>query len=203
MGFVYLLTHDAMPDLVKIGKTDTSVEERMRSLNNTAVPFGFKCFYAAEVEDSADVERRLHQAFGDSHVGKEFFEIHPIRVKHVLEMVAIDDATPREEIVADKEEEEQMLRNEKRQFKRRFSLFRLGLKPGDVLVFTHDDRITATVASDNEVTYEGKVQSLSSAALTAIHKCGYKWQTIAGPNYWLFDGRPIKEIADETTSSDD
>lgn len=63
MGFVYLLTHDAMPYLTKIGRTDSSVEERMRSLNNTSVPYGFKCFYAAEVEDSSDVERRLHAGF--------------------------------------------------------------------------------------------------------------------------------------------
>lgn len=194
MGYVYLLTHDAMPDLVKIGKTDTSVEERMRSLNSTSVPYGFKCFYAAEVQDPADVERRLHQAFGDSHAGKEFFEIHPIRVKHVLEMIAIRDATPRAEVIVDRDEEEQIIRNEQRQYKRRFSLFGIGLKPGDVLTFTHDERITATVASDYEVSYEGSVQSLSSAALSAIHKCGYSWQTIAGPNYWLHNGRPIKEM---------
>ena len=197
------LPSDLPDNLVKIGKSDTSVEERMKSLNNTSVPFGFKCFYAARVEDPSDVERRLHQAFGDSHVGKEFFEIHPIRVKHVLEMIALDDATPREEVVADREEEEQILRNEKRRGKHRFSLFHLGLKPGDPLTFTHDDRITATVASDNEVTYEGKVQSLTSAALSAIHKCGYNWKTIAGPNYWLHDGRPLKEIAAEMLSAED
>lgn len=203
MGYIYILTHEAMPDLVKIGKTDTSVEERMRSLNNTSVPHGFKCFYAAEVKDSADVEHRLHEAFRDSHAGKEFFEIHPSRVKHVLEMVALRDVTPREEIVADKEEEEQILRNEKRRYTRRFSMFRIGLKVGDQLSFSHDERITATVASDNEVTYEGTVQSITSAALSAIHKCGYKWKTIAGPDYWLHDGRSLKEIAAEVLSAED
>jgi len=203
MGFVYILTHDAMPDLVKIGKTDISVEQRMKDLNNTSVPHGFKCFYAAEVKDPEDVEHRLHEAFMDSHFGKEFFEIHPSRVKKVLEMVAIRDVTPREEIVADKEEEEQILRNEKRRHTSRFSLFRIGLKIGDQLTFSHDERLTATVASDSDVTYEGTIQSLSSAALSAIHKCGYKWTTIAGPNYWIHGGRSLKEMATDTLSADD
>ena len=192
-----------MPNLVKIGMTDTSVEERMRSLNNTAVPYGFKCFYAAEVNDPEDVENRLHKAFEDSHVGKEFFEIHPIRIKHVLEMVALRDATPREEVVTDSKEAEQIRLNEKRRYKNRFSMFGVGLKLGDLLTFTHDERITATVASDFEVTYEGSVQSLTSAALKAIHKCGYNWATIAGPNYWLHNGQPIRELGDDGQLADE
>jgi hypothetical protein len=164
MGFVYLLTHDATPELTKIGRTDTSVEDRMRSLNNTSIPFGFKCFYAAEVCDSVDVERRLHAAFEDFHVGKEFFEVHPIRVQKVLEMVAIRDATPRSEVVADAEEEEQLSRNEHRQHLRRFSLFRIGLKVGDVLTFARDESLMATVASESDLEFDGEIRSISASA---------------------------------------
>jgi hypothetical protein len=197
MGIVYLLTHDAMPDLVKIGRTETSLEDRMRSLNNTSVPFGFRCFYAAEVKDATDVEKRLHQAFEDFRVGKEFFELHPIRAQKILEMVALRDATPREDVAADPEEEEQLIRNEQRSHLRRFSMFRIGLKAGDVLTFARDESITAVVSSDTEVTYEGSLQSLSSAALAAIHKCGYNWKSIPGPIFWMFNGRPLKEIETE------
>jgi hypothetical protein len=197
MGFVYLLTHDAMPDLTKIGRTDTSVEDRMRSLNNTSVPFGFKCFYAAEVTDSADVERRLHAAFEDFHVGKEFFDIHPIRVQKVLEMVALRDATPRREVVADAEEEEQLSRNEQRQHLRRFSLFRIGLKVGDVLTFARDESLMATVASETELEFDGAIRSISASALAAIHKCGYDWKTIPGPIFWMHKGQSLKEIESE------
>ena len=194
MGLVYLLTHDAMPDLVKIGRTDSALEDRMRSLNNTSVPFGFRCFYAAEVHDSVDVERRLHEAFEDFRVGKEFFELHPIRAQKILEMVAIRDVTPREEVIIDREEEEQLVRNEQRRHQRRFSLFRIGLKVGDVLTFARDERITAVVSSETEITFEGKVQSLSSAALAAIQKCGYRWKTIPGPVFWMHNGQSLKEI---------
>lgn len=194
MGIVYLLTHDAMPDLVKIGRTDASLEDRMKSLNNTSVPFGFRCYYAAEVVDAVDVERRLHQAFEDFKVGKEFFELHPIRAQKILEMVATRDATPKTEVVVDKEEEEQLVKNEQRRHLRRFSMFRIGLKVGDVLTFARNESITATVSSDTEITYEGEVQSLSSAALLAIRKCGYNWKTIPGPIFWMFNGQPLKEI---------
>jgi hypothetical protein len=197
MGFVYLLTHDAMPDLTKIGRTDTSVEDRMRSLNNTSVPFGFKCFYAAEVSDSVDVERRLHAAFEDFHVGKEFFDVHPIRVQKVLEMVAIRDATPRNEVVADIEEEEQLSRNEQRQHLRRFSLFRIGLKVGDVLTFARDESLVATVASETELEFDGAIRSISASALAAIRKCGYDWKTIPGPIFWMHKGQSLKEIESE------
>ena len=33
------------------------------ALSGTSVPFAFRCFYAAEVRDSNEVERRLHDAF--------------------------------------------------------------------------------------------------------------------------------------------
>jgi hypothetical protein len=194
MGFVYVLTHDAMPDLTKIGRTDASLEERLRSLNSTSVPYGFKCFYAAEVRDSVDVEQRLHAAFKDFHVGKEFFEIHPIRVQKVLEMVALRDVTPRDDVALDPEEAEQLAQNQQRSHLRRFSMFRIGLKVGDVLTFARDESFTATVASDTEVQFDGEVRSLSASALAAIQKCGYNWKTIPGPVFWMYRGQSLKEI---------
>jgi hypothetical protein len=192
MGIVYLLTHEAMPGLTKIGRTEQSVEERMRSLNNTSVPYGFECFYAAEVADAVDVEKRLHDAFEDLHHGKEFFKMHPLRAQRVLEMVAISDKTPREDVVVEPEEIQQLEKN--REYLNRFSMFRIGLKTGDPLVFARGEGITAEVHSDSEVLYEGTPMSLTAAALKAIHKCGYRWQRIAGPVFWLSNGQPLKEI---------
>jgi hypothetical protein len=192
MGIVYLLTHEAMPGLTKIGRTEQSVEERMRSLNSTSVPFGFDCFYAAEVMNAPDVERRLHDAFEDLHYGKEFFKMHPLRAQRVLEMVAISDRTPREDVVVEPEEIQQLERN--REYLHRFSMFRIGLKAGDQLVFARGEGITAEVHSDSEVLFEGAPMSLTAAALIAIRKCGYNWQRIAGPVYWLSNGQPLKEL---------
>ena len=54
--------------MVKIGITSTTVEERMKSLQTTGVPLPFTCYYAAEVEDAAKVERVLHAGYADSRV---------------------------------------------------------------------------------------------------------------------------------------
>jgi hypothetical protein len=181
-----------MPGLTKIGRTDQTVEDRMRSLNNTSVPFGFECFYAAEVKDSSDVEKRLHDAFQDLNIGKEFFKMHPMRAQRILEMVAISDKTPQENVEDEVENDKQLEPN--REYLRRFSMFRIGLKAGDVLTFARGENITAEVVSDSEVNFEGTVLSLTAAALIAIKRCGYQWSKIAGPVYWLYNGQPLKEI---------
>ena len=192
MGIVYLLTHEAMPGLTKIGRTDSALEERLKTLNSTSVPFGFDCFYAAEVADSVDVEKRLHDAFQDLRYGKEFFTMHPLRAQRVLEMVAISDKTPRENMPLDQEEQVQIEKN--RVHLRRFAMTRIGLKQGDILTFARGKDITAEVASDTEVLFRGELHSLTGAALKAIRECGYNWERIAGPVFWLFDGEPLKEI---------
>lgn len=60
-GFIYFLTNPAMPNLVKIGYTTATVDERIRQLNSTGVPSSFElaaCFYVAE---PAKVESELHE----------------------------------------------------------------------------------------------------------------------------------------------
>ena len=65
-GIIYLLTNEAMPGYVKIGKTSKSVDQRIRELSRSpAVPIPFECPYAAKVEDMDSVEKAFHDAFGD------------------------------------------------------------------------------------------------------------------------------------------
>jgi hypothetical protein len=60
-GIVYVLINAAMPGLVKIGITETNVEDRIRTLDNTSVPIPFECFYAAQVTDPLKVEKAIHE----------------------------------------------------------------------------------------------------------------------------------------------
>ena len=60
---IYILINEAMPSFVKVGRTTTSVEQRMRELDNTSMPPPFECFHAAEVKDSAKVEKHIHAAY--------------------------------------------------------------------------------------------------------------------------------------------
>ena len=65
---VYILQNPFMPDIVKIGRTDRALEDRMRELYNTSVPVPFECYFAVELDDSRDIENLLHQAFDDLRV---------------------------------------------------------------------------------------------------------------------------------------
>ena len=57
-NIVYVLSNEAMPGLVKIGKTtQNSVDNRISQLYTTGVPFPFKCEFAVEVEDCHSVEK--------------------------------------------------------------------------------------------------------------------------------------------------
>lgn len=72
---IYIFTNEAMPDYIKIGTTQRSVQERMRDLYTSGLPVPFECYYAAEVPKAQNVERRLHRAFDKFRVNqnREFF----------------------------------------------------------------------------------------------------------------------------------
>ncbi len=42
MGIVYILTNDSMPGIIKMGITDESIQDRMKSLDNTSIPTPFR-----------------------------------------------------------------------------------------------------------------------------------------------------------------
>lgn len=50
---VYILTNEAMPGLVKVGRTTTDLAGRIRALFQTGVPLPFELFFACEVNDAA------------------------------------------------------------------------------------------------------------------------------------------------------
>lgn len=66
---IYILTNEAMPGYVKIGKTNTSLEQRVRELSSsTSVPLPFTVFYACTVSNAAFVEHQLHDTFDNNRV---------------------------------------------------------------------------------------------------------------------------------------
>ena len=62
-----------------------------------------------------------------------------------------------------------------------------------MLVYTRDESVTATVVADKKIEFEGEVTSLSRAALTLLHKDGYKWKQANGWAYWMKDGETMGE----------
>ena len=83
MPAVYILTNECMPDIVKIGFSETSLVRRIREMDKTEIPLPFECYYAVEVPDSRALEKKIHQGLDDCRVrrGREIFLHHTRKSK--------------------------------------------------------------------------------------------------------------------------
>lgn len=194
LSYVYILINEAMPGLIKIGRTTTSVKQRISELNSPAgIPLPFTCYYAARVEDSTKVERKLHEAFGDHRLRerREFFRLSPHRAQAALELVALEDVTPQEEIIDDfpDDAERGLIRETNRRVLPTFSQYQIPL--GALLHLTKDSQIKATVDGERSVEFNGQSMTLSAAALSALKSLGYNWKSAHGAAYWEFEGETI------------
>ncbi len=188
MNVIYILTNPSMPGYIKIGKT-SNLEQRIKSLDTTGTPLPFSCFYACEVEDMNEVEKRLHDAFGDHRTrsNREFFEIAPERVVSVLKLVEKRDVTPGKTFT-DTDEDRVALEKAQERL-RAFSFKLVDIAPDSVLTFTRDENITVTVVDTKNVQYMDEVMSTSKAAQLAL---GVDYP-IQGPLYWEHKGETLDE----------
>ena len=200
-GVVYLLTNEAMPGLVKIGKTtNEDPQVRMGSLYTTGVPVPFECALAMKVKDPTSVERALHIAFGPNRVNprREFFRIDPEQSAAVLQLLGTENVTPQvnEESngISDAE------RNASKALRKRrpnLNFSEMGVPSGSLLHSVENDD-TATVVSDKKVEYREQVMSLTEATKQSL-ELDY---AIAPAKYWLYQGRNLREIYNETYPMD-
>jgi hypothetical protein len=74
-GYVYILTNEAMPGLLKIGKTTRNVDQRASELTHTGIPFPFDVAESVFSPDCSELERWMHEALADCRVNlqREFF----------------------------------------------------------------------------------------------------------------------------------
>jgi hypothetical protein len=117
---------------------------------------------------------------------------YPFRVKAILEVIAEEDVTPRQDVFGDAEDTVALERAINH--KRRFQFSSAGVSVGSVLNFVKDESITCIVDSDSSVTYEGVSMSLSGAGLKAVRKLGYNWATVNGSEYWLYNGETLNSL---------
>ncbi len=202
-GIVYVLTNEAMDGYVKVGKTSTSVAQRIRELDNTSLPYPFECFYAARVADMDRAERLIHDAFSDVRVTRrrEFFTVDPERIRSALKLGELEDVTPSEiEVVEDAEDRAAI--DQARQRRANASFDMLDIQPGAILTFSKDPMITCTVLDDKKIEFEGEVTSLSRSALTIVHRMGYEWPTVNGWAYWQHNGKKLSDLLTEVQMGD-
>lgn len=187
---IYILINEAMPGYVKIGKTSTSFEQRIKELSaSTSIPLPFTCFYACTVKDSAFVEHQLHDAFDNNRVNprREFFKIDPERVVSALKLAEIENITPKKDIVENKEDQKAL--NEVRERRPPFRFDMVGISVGAEIVFSRDENIKAKVIDNRFIEVNGEKTRLSASAQKLL---GYDYE-VAGTLYWMYEGETLDE----------
>jgi hypothetical protein len=193
MEIVYVLTNEAMSGYVKIGRTSTSLEQRIRELNSsTSVPLPFTAFYACTVKDATFVEHQMHDAFDDSRINprREFFRIAPERVVAALKLAEIENITPRQDYVDAPEDQEAL--NRVRAIRSKFNFGMVDIPLGAELYFSRDENLKAKVVdtqSKNSIEFNGEITSLSRAAQKILD---YHYG-VAGTDYWMYEGETLDE----------
>ena len=188
---IYILTNDAMPNLVKIGQTTQPLKQRIQQLNAlTSTPLPFNVHYAAEVADCILAEKYLHEAFGDRRINpkREFFEVAPERVVVACKLVEIRDITPNEDTL--EEDEKQIITNNNRRSNFKFKMVNIPL--GAELKFIRDTTKKAKVISldsSQSIEIEEKIMSLSAATAQLLNTK----TEVCGTNYWLYEGETLAE----------
>lgn len=109
-GYVYFLVNDAMPGLLKIGFTESALDQRLAQLQTTGVPRPFTLGAAFEVADVKECEAELHRLLADKRESKqrEFFRVdlvkaiaicHEVIRQHMGKAVQIDSPqAPRDKL---------------------------------------------------------------------------------------------------------
>ena len=194
MSIVYILTNEAMPGYIKIGRTETSVPQRMSELDKTSMPLPFQCYYAARVDDYARVEKTLHTAFGDHRVrqSREFFKMDPYKAKVILELLVLEDVTPRDDASLDAEGKDALEKASR--VGSRYNMEKYGIPKGSILEYTSDTSITCTVVDEKTVDFMGELVSISRAAVLANSTRGGNATALQGPIWWLYEGETLASL---------
>lgn len=162
--------------------------------------------YACKVKssDCAKIEKALHTAFAPNRINanREFFQIKPEQAMAILELFNREDVTQEitEEIDNDLTTEDKSA-TEKINSSRRppLNYFEMGMKKGDVLVFIKDPSTEVSVVDEKKVKYQGDVYSLTGITKKLLNIT----HAIQPTGYWMFEGKNLRDIYDETYTLDD
>jgi hypothetical protein len=198
MGKVYIFTNDSMPGIIKIGITDLeSIEDRIKSLDNTSIPKPFRFYFAIETEKYKEIEKLMHNAFSDYRIrnNREFFEMDPERAVAALKISNAPEIKFNNEMI----DEEGIIIDEniQKKSKKRFSFSYVNIPIGSELIYTRDENIKCKVINDNEVEYNNKNYSLSRLADELLTQNGYYWKGVTGPLYFKYNEKTLSELKKE------
>jgi hypothetical protein len=189
-----------MKGLVKIGMTTREmVDIRMGELYSTGVPVPFECSFAGRVADVKAVERAFHIAFGPYRINpnREFFEIEDTQAVELLRLMCIEDVSPSVKTELNKVDEVSRDSGERMKQKRpNLNFDEMGIPSGSILHsnFNHE---TCEVVDAKKVSLRGETMSLTRATR---EKIGLDYSVQPSP-YWVFEGKILREIYEDTYGS--
>ena len=188
-GSLYVLTNKAFPDYIKVGYAE-NVSTAVKQINGTnpaPFPYGVFCTYAVEADRADVIFRNLLSCISPSTT--DFYNIPPEEVYALLTMMAkLHGCEERLCLYNDADDggggDVDILSKKK---KPPFKFSMVDMHEGDVIQFVHDPNITAIVASDKKILYQGEVTSLSWLARVLLKKD----TPVQGTLYFTFEGETL------------
>ncbi len=181
--------------------TRDNLDTRMRELYGTGVPVPFECAYACKVKtsDCTKIEKALHTAFAPNRINanREFFQIKTEQAKAILELFNKEDITQEitEEIDNDLTSEDKSASAKINSSRRPpLNYFEMGMKKGDILVFTKNPNITIEIIDEKKVLYQEQIYSLTGITKKLLDIS----HAIQPTGYWSYDNKNLRDIYDET-----
>ena len=196
VGYIYIFVNQDFPSLVKIGYAK-DVAARMKQLSqSTGVPSPYHCYAVYSVKKSLK-DLNLHKLIDTLNPAlkhtqnKEFFEMTKEQAYDILAAIAEINGD-RDRLVLDPFTDE-FFKYPPPGPTDRLTFAALNIPVGSVLVYRHDNSVTATTCDDRStVCYNGQKYSLSG--LVRHLKNGGSWQ---GGEYFLYNGRKLTDIRKE------
>jgi T5orf172 domain-containing protein len=87
-GWVYVITNEAMPGLVKVGYSTRDPHDRAQELNHTGSPKPFRVSHDVLVLEPQKVEQAVHKELEHLSHGKEWFKTSVERASNAIREVA-------------------------------------------------------------------------------------------------------------------
>lgn len=99
LGWIYVLSQDAMPGIVKIGQSAADPVWRAQQLQTTGVPGSFYIEYKGLFEGFEALEGAVHRKLSDHRItaNREFFKISPAAAVLAIKQTAIEN--PKYEVI--------------------------------------------------------------------------------------------------------
>ncbi len=192
-----------MPGLVKIGMSSQSnTGERLAQLYTTGVPVPFELQFACRVTNPQQVESALHIAFGPQRINprREFFRIDPEQAIAILRLLHTEDTTA--EVAAEPtgiDEISIAAATQLRERRPNLNFQEMGITSGEVLNYIQDPNTTVVIAGPRKVLFQGEELSLTAVTrqLLGVDK------NIRPTPYWMYNGRSLVDIYEETYEDTD